>query len=393
MRSIEGKRGRLRAFLTQLMVFLVILELGLQAVVRLGLLDVSLPTYRAANAWSFWADIDPAFGVWHLPEARYRHAKACFDVPYRANAFGMRDAETSQRHPGPRVAVLGDSFAEGWGVADGQRLPDLLERRTGTEHLDFGTSGDFDPVQYWQLYRTLAKRFDHDAVIVMILPNNDFPPGGPADARDANARWVPRLTGTYPNYRVTYPPRRFAPQPRDWQRFAVNLPGEFSLTYRTAGFMVAYVSAVRAHNAGAPAAGAVQRSRYYSYAPDEFDRMRYAIEQIAREAGGRRVLIVTIPRPDDFAAAREGTPPPLPPALRAVTAAAGIDYLDLLPAMQADAAGKPEKWFLSCDGHWSPAGHAEAAKLIRQSWAYYQALPPTVADRVSPKPATTLPQL
>ena len=362
-----------RRFLIQLLVFLILLELGLQAVVRTGLLEVSLPTYRAENAWSFWTDVDPSFGVWHLPHARYRHAKACFDVSYRANAVGMRDAETRTAHPGKRVAVLGDSFVEGWGVADGRRLTDLLARDTGIAHLNFGTSGDFDPTQYWQLYRTLAKRFDHDAVLVMILPNNDFAPGGTIDDRAADARWAPRLTGRYPDYRVTYPPRKFAAEPRDWKRYLANLPGEFWLTYRTAGFMVAYVSAVRAHNAGAPAAGALQRSRYYSYTRAEFDRMRYAIERIAQDAGKRRVLVVTIPRPDDFAAARGGKPPPLPVQLKAVTDAAGIDYLDLLPAMQRDAQGQPQRWFLSCDGHWSAAGHAEAEKIVRARWSYYAA--------------------
>lgn len=361
-----------RRFLTQLLVFLLILELGLQGAVRTGLLDLSLPTYDANNAWSFWVDVDPNFGVWHLPHARYRHTKACFDVPYRANAFGMRDSETSERHGGPRVAVLGDSFAEGWGVQDGQRVSDLLERSTGREHLDFGTSGDFDPVQYWQLYRTLAKQFDHDAVLVMILPNNDFPPAGPPPA---DARWAPRLAGTWPDYRVTYPARTFEPRPRDWQRYLVNLPGEFWLTWRTGMFAAAYVSAVRAHNAGTPKGGAMQRSRYYTYNPEEFGRMRYAIEQIAQEARGRKVLVVTIPRPDDFAAAASGKSPPLSAELAKVAADAGIDYLDLLPAMQRDARGKPAQWFLTCDGHWSAAGHAEAAKLIRDGWSYYRPLP------------------
>lgn len=361
-----------RRFLVQLAVFLVILEVGLQAVVRLGLLDVSLPTYRAENAWSFWVDVDPAFGVWHLPHAKYRHAKACFDVPYQANAFGMRGRETTERHAGPRVAVLGDSFAEGWGVADGRRMSDLLERDGRIEHLNFGTSGDFDPVQYWQLYRTLGQRFDHDAVLVMILPNNDFPPAGPPAA---GARWAPRLAGTYPDYRVTYPDRKFAPQPRDWKRYLVGLPGEFWLTYRTGMFAIAYVSAVKAHNAGTPEAGAVERSRYYTYSPEEFARLRFAIEQIARVAGKRRVLVVTIPRPDDFAAAATGKTAPLPAELQKVAANAGIDYLDLLSAMQRDAAGAPAKWFLTCDGHWSTVGHAEAAKVIREGWDYYRPLP------------------
>jgi hypothetical protein len=362
----------MKRLLLQLLIFLVVLELGLQAVVRLGLLDISLPSYRASDAWSFWVDVDPAFGVWHLPHARYRHAKACFDVTYRANAFGMRDGETGERRKGHRVAVLGDSFAEGWGVADGERLPDLLERRTAIEHLDFGTSGDFDPVQYWQLYRTLAKRFDHDAVMVMVLPDNDFPPGGAGDPRPAQARWAPRLTGSWPDYRVTYPPRRFAPRPRDRGRYLLNLPGEFWLTWRAATFAVAYVSAVRRHKAGSPADGARGRSRYYNFTPAEFDRLRYALRQIAREAGPeRQVLVVTIPRPDDFAAAAEGRRPPLPQRLEAAARQDGFAYLDLLPQMARDARGRPARWFHACDGHWSPAGHAEAARIVREGWRYY----------------------
>ena len=364
---------RIRRFLLQLLLFLVLLELGLQAVVRLGLLDVSLPSYDADNAWSFWVDVDPAFGVWHLPHARFRHAKACFDVPYRANRFGMRDGETRERRKGSRVVVLGDSFAEGWGVADGQRLPDRLERETGIEHLNFGTSGDFDPVQYWQLYRTLAQRFDHDAVLVMVLPDNDFPPGGMTDPRPADARWAPRLTGKWPDYRVAYPPRRFEPQPRDRGRYLVNLPGEFWLTYRTAMFAVGYVSAVRQHKAGTPADGARGRSRYYNFTAPEFDRLRYALRQIAQAAGPeRQVLVVTIPRRDDLAAAAHGSPPPLPARLAAAAKQDGYAYLDLLPRIAKDGLGKPERWFLTCDGHWSAAGHAEAAKIVRAAWPYYQ---------------------
>lgn len=70
--------------------------------------------------------------------------------------------------------MLGDSFIEGFGLPDQDRLSNLLERDTGREHLNFGTGGDFSPLQYALLYKTLASKFDHNQVLVGVLPDNDF---------------------------------------------------------------------------------------------------------------------------------------------------------------------------------------------------------------------------
>jgi hypothetical protein len=53
-------------------------------------------------------------------------------------------------------------------------LSNILERDTGREHLNFGTGGDFSPLQYALLYKTLASNFDHTQVLVGVLPDNDF---------------------------------------------------------------------------------------------------------------------------------------------------------------------------------------------------------------------------
>src|SRR5258708_2724871 len=102
------------------------------------------------------------------------HQGGCFSVQYTTNSYGARDVERSLHFSKPRTVVLGDSMIEGLGLADQDRLTNILEKDTGREYLNFGTSGDFGPLQYALLYKTLAAKFDHDTVVVGLLPDNDF---------------------------------------------------------------------------------------------------------------------------------------------------------------------------------------------------------------------------
>lgn len=121
------------------------------------------------------------WGAWHQPDSRTRHIKACFDAGYRSNAVGARDQPRSLAAAShPRYVVLGDSFVEGWGVGGGERFSDALEAATGKEFLNFGGAINFGPLQYEILYRQLASRFEHDAVLVFLLPDNDFIDNDPA---------------------------------------------------------------------------------------------------------------------------------------------------------------------------------------------------------------------
>jgi hypothetical protein len=132
------------------------------------------PLYLAPrNDQWLWRTEREDWGAWHTASSTAHHTDSCFAVTYRSNSYGARDRERSVTASAARAVVLGDSFIEGYGVDDDKRMTALLERRLGAEMLNFG-SVDFGPLQYAILYERLARRFDHDLVVVGMLPSNDF---------------------------------------------------------------------------------------------------------------------------------------------------------------------------------------------------------------------------
>ena len=113
------------------------------------------------------------WGAWGVPNSVSRKTAGCFDVTYHFNSVGARDKERSLQGA-DRWIFLGDSFVQGFGIAEPDRVSDLLEGFTGREMLNFSSSGDFGPLQYKILYEQLAARHDHKGIVVGLLPDNDF---------------------------------------------------------------------------------------------------------------------------------------------------------------------------------------------------------------------------
>jgi hypothetical protein len=372
--SGRGAHKKVREWLLAFALCIVAVEVALQLAVRTGVVHFSLPSYSATNVKPFWQILNRDFGVWHPANGRYHHSKVCFDVTYTANSHGMRDREVPVASDLPRVVVLGDSFVEGWGVKHGHRFTEYLEQLTGIQHLNFGTSGGFGSTQSYMLYKTLASKFDHQAVIFSILPDNDFTEDQPAKSgAPAAGPYRPFFVGEYPTYEVRYA------ADNSWNRWLKQMPiepflNEFWLTFRAryeiSGLLKDRAAAIAQGSGGRPSQAAFGGiARYFDYERDEFNRLRFAIEQIKAIAGDRPMLIFTIPRPRDFwRAAALGEVPPLRREIEALSAKLGITYIDLLEGMQ----GRDWKqYFLTCDGHWSRDGHEAAATLLG-NWGFFK---------------------
>ena len=121
-----------------------------------------------------WRTEEQAWGAWHKKNFSTRHQKECFDVLYKTNDVGARsDFSFDKIESKNNIVLLGDSFAEGVGVKNANTFAGLLNKNYKTT-LNFGSGGNFGPLQAYIIYKDLAKKFPHNEVVFLFLPANDF---------------------------------------------------------------------------------------------------------------------------------------------------------------------------------------------------------------------------
>lgn len=348
---------------------LLLLEVGIGLGTTAGFLRIKVPSYSPDQARGYFvSDMNPDFGVWHYPNVVTRHIMTCFDVTYRSNSHGARDSERALRSQQRRIVVLGDSLIEGFGVADRSRLTNVLEHDTGIEHLNFGTSGDFGTTQMYLLYKTLASNFSHSAVIIGMVPANDFWDNDYEFGKQAYPdRYRPYLVGGYPNYRLVYYQSSLEQstfgERADWLRFSKKIFSEFTYSYNALAYFKRRLTTQRQ-----PFDKSRPYSGFYDYREDQLDLVRYGFEQIRRVAGARDVVIALLPTLRDFQRYDSSTTSPLSAKLKTFAAANGMMLLDLLPEMYRHTKDWSQ-YFLPCNEHWNAEGHAVAAHYLRTKLA------------------------
>src|SRR3984893_3912032 len=345
----------LRLIAINLIVCAVLVELVCVVYVNVTNWPGNKPSYRL-NYKPFWADINQAFGVWHPPNGQFFHTTGCYNVEYITNSYGARDVERSLHSSRPRRIVLGDSFVEGYGLPAEDRLSNVLERDTGIEHLNFGTGGTFGPLQYALLYKSMAAGFDHDLVLVGVLPDNDF--------RDMSLSYGRiHLAGRYRPYYA--------------DDFSVVYEGQLKPNGGE-GIWDHVEAAMRAYLASYQVGQYLYTRMYWyrrSYNPysgyndyDDVDlaRLKRALEDIksTAEAQGARMAVFLIPRTIDFQRLHQAHTDRLGPEMERWGHDSGIPIKDLLPEMDARSNGDYQSYFLTCDGHWSRRGATVAAEIL-----------------------------
>jgi hypothetical protein len=321
--------------------------------------------FRVTQNPAFWSYRNPAFGVWHAPNATFHHVTSCFDATYRTNSAGARDRERAVHAPLPRDVVLGDSFIEGWGMRDGERLTDRLEASTGREYLNFATGGGFGTVQELVLYRTLASRYDHSGVLLFVLPANDFADNDPKMSPPRTFRPYLRHgdAGAEIYYTVKFEDRDMDVLPR--RTIALN-------TISNASYLLDVARQLRAGSILRASSGASKppEASYDAATEADIAMMSDAISELARAAGSRPVGVFVIPLETDLEKYGDAAvEPPLIRTLRErLRSNATVHVRDLRPAYLSymrQHGVRASAFYLPCDFHWSALGNAVAADAVQ----------------------------
>jgi hypothetical protein len=289
-----------------------------------------------------------AFELIHVPGMSAPRRSHGFHVRYRTNSLGARDVEHAPGETVPRVLALGDSYLEGRGVEPENRVTDLLQKSSGLEFMNLAMS-HFGPYQELLAYREFAPRFEHHAVLIGILPMNDF------DDLD-RVRERPSLTGSFPDY------HRVDRHQSGARRF---LRHESAAVNALAWMWDALANGREGFDPPPPFAtptGTVH-SFYYDYSRKDSLLLRDCLRQLAAAAQGRPVIVVLLPAPPDFLRYAQAGPPPLTRDLEAQGLEDGFRVIDLLPDMAARTRDAGD-YFLSCDDQWNEVGHAAAADIL-----------------------------
>jgi hypothetical protein len=328
-------------------------------VLTLGAAEIALriADYPPAS-FSPWIRSD-TFGFRLAPGISVRMRGPEYDVEIATNSLGLRDDEPAKRSElgeRPRVLLLGDSFAMGYGVERGRLFADRLEQILPADVVNAGTGG-YEIIQQPRVLAELGPKLEPDAVVYALYLGNDLA---------QNDEWEVRGDGTLHNLVRTYPVR----QPREIKlarlvrdaAYGVRkgrsekegewLPfdGYLGLCERTLGAAAKkdYDDATallgslagEAKKLGVPLLVLMlpYRSMVEADAIRSLERRipdlneRYDLSQPAREIGARMTSL-------------------------------GITHADVTPFLVAEHARSGEPLFFPIDGHLTPAGHDAVARF------------------------------
>ncbi len=338
------------------------LEIGIALSARLFNLKINLPTYSWHNSQGFWYDLDPTFGTKHLANDEYRQKKSCFDVNYFSNTEGFRDRPRTQSSMQFRAMVIGDSFVEGFGVDTAFRFSNVLEKQTGIEHLNFGMSGNFSPSQYWLLYKEIKDQYDHDLLIVNLLPSNDLIDDDPKYASVDDSRYKPYLIEDSSGYSIRY----FCNDLKKSKALptAANVTkkvlANYTNTYHAYHYLKTVLSLFQMRGQVTNLPG------YWSTSDEEWKRLKHCLVQIKALAKKKPVLVICSPSLSELNGIGERESSRLSDSLSQLSKGINFHFLDLLKSWKDLDQENKNSFYLPCDGHWSESGHYEVARQIGQ---------------------------
>lgn len=385
-------------------------------------LFASLLADRAAGL--IMAPIPPP-QVTHPPNSRGPRETIEFTYEFRTNSLGLRDRERPLARQSPRERRLvlgGDSFTEGYGVADDDRFSNLLEARLSTADepatvVNAAMSG-LGPDGYGRALLVAGMRYDPELAIIVVYANDlhDTPAGaalgvGMSDHGEffvlpERAPWEPgtplrrlaRRVWPWAYTRLQYLSRSWDERRRGGLGFREFLRERADMEGIGQDELAAWLAALPAEWVDAAEEGRLNGSRlaHGLFVPDvlvqsldvegaEAEAKWAAVDRILTElvarmrVRGTACAVVYAPDAAQYDASALELYRTAGVTLRtrwlteaseferrlaAWAARDNVPFMSLTPGFRAAAATRPGAFNFPLDGHWNREGHAVAADAI-----------------------------
>ena len=338
----------------------ILLEISFAIAANVGKINILMPTYSLNYPERFMPERSMIFGHRHTPNSSFRVKKNCIDNYYTFNEFGFRDSLQSLKSNNTRVVVIGDSFMEGVGVAENERLSDVIENITNITHLNFGMA-DKGTTQAFVIYDSIASKYEHDMVLFSIFPQNDVIDDDPTKGKSVSSI-RPCWVGNFPDYDLQFVPKE-APTYKNTnllkkvlKRFTYSYDALFSLK-----------ESIKFQLNGKPQE---TLDGYYQFSDNQLNRMKYSIMKLQQSAK-RPITIICIPAHIDFSINTDSS---IEEPLKLFCDSIGVEFIGLMDVFKSQSPNPRNDFYLACDAHWNPLGHKIAAEYLLDYSSNYQSL-------------------
>ena len=323
-----------------------------------------------------WRDEKNLWGAWHLKNSTAQHVYRCWNVMYKSNSLGARGREIVNNSE-KDIILLGDSFAEGWGLNENELLKTFIENKYGNNVLNLGVSGDFGPVNYYLIYDKFKDDFKHDTLIILFFPFNDFTDNDLNYFKKKNNFFfhsnIPRYKPYYKKisdyyYEITYPKKAI---PRTtWDGVDIETD---SLLFKIETFLYNYFWFGNAYksfkfllNMNLYESLFHPRSGYFDASVEQQKAVFYFFEKIIDIANNKNIFIFTIPRPEDIKRL-ENSFEDIENLywyknFKNLNKRDNITFIDLAEYMKKDF----KNYYHTCDGHFNRYGNYKMFKIFEK---------------------------
>lgn len=324
-----------------------------------------------------WWDERNKWGAWHQINKSAQHKTKCFDASYKSNEIGARDTKFSEtKGLTSKLTLLGDSFAEGWGLNEEEAPQFRIEELTNFELYNFGSAGNVGPVQYWLIYRELARKYSSEGVIIFFYPDNDFLDNDYTYWSQSGLTFLP--FSNKERFRPYYVKKTELKSNQTFEYFIPknaikrdNLASNSSspvlnFIYENfwSGNLVKTLRSYWLKSRIAIQQGEIARtySGYFDASREQQEAAMFFINRIVDESK-EPVLLVSIPQKEDFNRISQGERASTTfwqKYLKDLEKKEKFRFIDL----SEHVSSKPKELFFDCDTHWSPQGSKWAADII-----------------------------